>query len=184
MTKLLGSGTSRTNAAWRPWVPMNTLLPLWVRTPHCMELTTWASLNLLKQLFKFSLATGLLKQLGFFLEVIYPSKWFPLLQISTRPPPTWWRAASTRQSKSGSAAEGATISFPASPALTYPIPKAPPPLLHLSPLSPPGNQPFTSCSSNHSWPWRFTFPPPCPLPLHRSSSNRTPTVLLCKLFWM
>lgn len=31
MTKPLGSGTTRTNAAWRPCVPMNTLLPLWVR---------------------------------------------------------------------------------------------------------------------------------------------------------
>lgn len=30
MTRLWGSGTTKISAAWRPWVPMNILLPLWV----------------------------------------------------------------------------------------------------------------------------------------------------------
>lgn len=30
MTRLWGSGTTKTSAAWRPWVPMNILLHLWV----------------------------------------------------------------------------------------------------------------------------------------------------------
>jgi len=30
MTRLWGSGTTKTSAVWRPWVPMNILLPLWV----------------------------------------------------------------------------------------------------------------------------------------------------------
>lgn len=30
MTRLWGSGTTKTSAAWKPWVPMNILLLLWV----------------------------------------------------------------------------------------------------------------------------------------------------------
>lgn len=39
MTRPCVSGIIRTSAAWRPWVPMNTLLPLWVsQADVCLEM--------------------------------------------------------------------------------------------------------------------------------------------------
>lgn len=52
-TKRSGSGTTRTNAAWRPCLLMNTLLHLWVRLIHYVSVChRWSELviNYLKKI--------------------------------------------------------------------------------------------------------------------------------------
>lgn len=138
MIKPLGSGTTRTSAAWRPCVPMNTLLPLLVRI---FNIKLIYHLLLLKHLtvastepkfgaemlpfrfrvLLFHIIVNLFKSLSLS-SMQHLNKCLSLLQISTRLLPTWWQAVSIRQSKSGSAAETTSRLSPCPASL--PTPKA------------------------------------------------------------